>query len=849
MSTHSTRRNNQKGINLSLFSNGHNGSGTVQAPKPVTTVHHAAPLPVKSVVAGLEIAPNALEVLRRRYLAKDAEGKVVETPEQMLRRVARNIAKGDLAHDPEADVDARAEQFYRMMAKLEFLPNSPTLMNAGRELQQLSACFVLPVGDSIEEIFEAAKHTAMIHKSGGGTGFSFSRLRPESDRVGSTGGIASGPVSFIRIFDTSTDVIKQGGTRRGANMGILSIDHPDVLKFVHAKDKDDGFLQNFNISVAITEKFMQAVERGEDYDLVNPRAKQPAGKLNAREVFDDIVQSAWKTGDPGIVFIDRINKYNPTPQLGMMESTNPCGEQPLLPYESCNLGSLNLSRMVQDTPSGPKVDWDKLEKTVRSAVRFLDNVITMNKYPIPQIDDMTKMTRKIGLGVMGWADMLILLGIPYNSQEALDAAEQVMKFIHEKADQASTELAQERGVFPAWRESIYGPSAANTKLRNSTRTTIAPTGTISIIGNCSSGIEPLFALSYVRNVMDNTRLVEVNPYFEDVARKEGFFSDELMAELAERGSCQGIPQVPEWVQRVFVTAHDITPEWHVQMQAAFQKYTDNAVSKTVNFANGATVEDVRKVYTLAYKLGCKGVTMYRDGSKSEQVLSTGHTEKVRSEKGERLVPGEATVLRQADEIAAKPVPLMPRERPASVMGVTHGIRTGHGKMYVTINFDESGKPFEVFSNLGKAGGCDSAQLEAISRLVSLALRSGLDIESIIKQLRGITCCPAWDDGVQVRSAPDAVAIALGRHLDPETSKQRAQTFNERTMVGLQLGFHSDQAPSAGSEHAAPSPEAAHHETMTAAPSGRPITCPDCSSKLVYQEGCLLCPGCGFNKCG
>ncbi|MBI4308316.1 MAG: vitamin B12-dependent ribonucleotide reductase [Chloroflexi bacterium] len=791
---------------------------------------------------------NAQAVLHRRYLAKDRQGKVTETPDEMFHRVAHNLAQAEHEHGGnDAQVEEVEERFYQMMSRLETLPNSPTLMNAGRELQQLSACFVLPVPDDMEGIFESAKQTALIHKSGGGTGFAFSRLRPESDVVGSTGGIASGPVSFIKIFDTATDVVKQGGTRRGANMGVLRVDHPDVLRFIHAKD-DDRSLQNFNISVTVTEAFMQALLRGEDYDLINPRTKQPSGRLSARRVFEEMVQSAHKTGDPGIIFIDRMNgpRSNPVPKRGPIETTNPCGEQPLYPYDSCNLGSINLARHVAFEDKTPVVDWKKLERTVHTSVRLLDNVVTMNRYPVPQIADLSRSIRRIGLGVMGWADLLILLGVPYDSQESLDVAEKVMAFIQRAADGASEELATERGVFPDWEDSVYGPNGAlgTRRLRNSTRTTIAPTGTISIIANCSSGIEPLFALSYVRNVMDNTRLVEVNPYFEEAARQYGFHSDELMRTLAERGTCRDLPQVPAWAQRVFATAHDITPEWHIRIQAAFQKHTDNAVSKTCNFRNEAQADDVEKAYRLAYELGCKGVTIYRDGSKSAQVLSTGHTEKVRA---------TSTALATATPVppASQALPpattgIQPRDRPVVMQGLTERVRTGHGTLYVTINFDERGQPFEVFSTLGKSGGCDAAQLEAISRLVSLALRSGVDAAQIVDQLRGITCCPIWEGGTQVRSAPDAMALALGRHVKAEAAKP-TEPIPPIERVGEQQRLFS-LSQGQGTSGPAASHLKANDNGHTPA-AGQLTKCPDCNGALVYAEGCLMCHSCGFNKCG
>lgn len=567
----------------------------------------------------IRLTSNAIAVLSRRYLKKDEHGRVIETPDEMFRRVASNVAQADLIYGGDADLKETEEAFYRILSGLEFLPNSPTLMNAGRALQQLAACFVLPVEDSLESIFDSVKYAAIIHQSGGGTGFSFSRLRPKDDPVRTTGGAASGPVSFMKVFNTTTEVIKQGGTRRGANMGILRMDHPDIMEFISAK-ADNRELANFNISVAVTEDFMKAVEQDSDIPLVNPSTRQVVRRVKAREIFDKIVEMAWKTGDPGVVFIDRINRYNPTAHIGEMESTNPCGEQPLLPYEPCNLGSVNLARMLKESGGGFEVDWDKLARTVEIGVHFLDNAIDMSRYPIDQIDRMAKGNRKVGLGVMGFADMLIRLGIPYDSSEGVEAGERIMRFVREKAWAASARLAEGRGVFPNFRGSIYD-RPGGPRLRNATVTTIAPTGTLSIIAGCSSGIEPLFALAYERHVLGDVTLPEVYDYFLETARRRGFYTDRLLMRVTAGESIQGMQDVPADVRRVFVTSFDIAPEWHIRMQAAFQRHTDNAVSKTINFPSSASIEDVRKAFMLAYREGVKGITVFRYGSKTEQVLT------------------------------------------------------------------------------------------------------------------------------------------------------------------------------------------------------------------------------------
>ncbi|MHB8137816.1 MAG: vitamin B12-dependent ribonucleotide reductase [Smithellaceae bacterium] len=731
-----------------------------------------------------ELTKNAITVLERRYLKRDKEGKVLETPVQMFRRVADTIAAADKKFNEKADPAVVAEEFYRMMSQLEFLPNSPTLMNAGRELGQLSACFVLPVGDSMEEIFDAVKFTALIHKSGGGTGFSFSRLRPANDVVLTTTGISSGPISFMRVFDVATETIKQGGTRRGANMGILRVDHPDIMDFIMCK-ADKKQLNNFNISVGLTEAFMKAVEKDENYDLINPRDGQVSGTLNARKVFNRIITQAWENGEPGIVFLDRLNRDNPTPHVGTIESTNPCGEQPLLPYESCNLGSINLSKMVQDG----QINWKRLGEVIHLAVHFLDNVVEVNNYPLPQIAQMTLGNRKIGLGVMGWADMLIKLGIPYNTGEAIELADKVMGFINKEGHAASQALAKSRGIFPNFKGSVYDKKD-EPPMRNATVTTIAPTGTISIMANSSSGVEPLFAVSYVRQVMDNDILVEVHPYFEAIAKERGFYTPELMQLIAEHGTLRDLDEIPEDIRTLFVTAHDITPEVHIKMQAAFQRHTDNAVSKTVNFTNGATVTDVARVYELAYQLNCKGVTIYRDGSRDQQVLSVGKKQEAAQPAG-----------------LDKDKPATKRERPKILKGWTYQMQTGCGPLYVTVNEDATGL-FELFTTMGKAGGCAASQSEAIGRMVSLAWRSGLQARQVIKQLQGISChSPSGFGENKILSCADAVAKAIQAHVEANGGKVQ----------------HEKRAFRKGA-------------------------CPDCGGIVEHEGGCAVCRLCGYSEC-
>jgi ribonucleoside-diphosphate reductase alpha chain len=734
---------------------------------------------------GLVLSDNSSKVLAKRYLKKDSEGNVIETPEQMFRRVAHHIAMAEEKYTDNAPVEKIEDIFYRMMTEFKFLPNSPTLMNAGRRLGQLAACFVLPVEDSMEGIFDALKNAALIHKSGGGTGFSFSRLRPKKSSVGTTGGIASGPVSFMKIFNTATEQVKQGGTRRGANMGILRVDHPDIMEFIYCKNNSKD-LANFNISVGITNAFTEALKEKRNYDLLDPRDKRKVGELNSAKVYEAIIGQAWKNGDPGIIFLERINSDNPLPELGEIESTNPCGEQPLLPMEACNLGSINLAKYVIENEEYPAIDYEGLKDIIWWSIRFLDNTIDMSKYPLPEIDEKVKDNRKIGLGVMGFADMLYQLKVPYNSERALEIAEEIMGFVQKESNDASVFLAEERGVFPNFDKSMFkGKDGYNR--RNATTTTIAPTGTLSIIARCSSGIEPLFALSFVKRVMEDDELMEANPYFEKVAKERGFYSHELMDRIAKKGSIRDMKEIPKDVREVFVTAHDVTPEWHVRMQAAFQRHTDNAVSKTVNLPMDATIDDVYKVYNLAQELGCKGVTIYRDGSKENQVL-------VFEDKGKKDISSTEDV----------------KTRPETLEGFTTKMVTGMGNLYLTVT-EFNGEPFEIFATIGKSGRSTTAKTEAIGRLVSLALRSGIKVEKIVEQLKGIGGeHPVFQKDGLVLSIPDAIS----RVLENRYLKNRAYGKKPKQEKGL-LGE----------------------------------TCPECGQTISFEEGCMTCHFCGFTKCG
>ncbi len=817
-----------------------------------------------------QMTDNARLVLARRYLKKDEDGNPIEEPETMFWRVARVIAEEDRRHGAsDAAIEELARQFYELMTTGTFEPNSPTLMNAGRPLGQLSACSVLPVDDALSNgksgIYDTLKAMALVHQSGGGTGFAFSRLRPTGDNVRSTMGVASGPVSFMRLYDASTEVVKQGGTRRGANMGILRVDHPDIREFITCKD-DTSQITNFNISVAITDAFMEAVRTDGEYELRNPRTGEITGTEKAREIFDLIVNGAWKTGEPGVFFVDRANEYNPVPALGSYEATNPCGEQPLLPYDVCNLGSVNVGKFVRtgvpaDAEVSEHVDWDALRRVVHLSTHFLDNVIDANRYPLPAITELAQTIRRIGLGVMGWADLLVRVGVPYNSVEGVELGRRLMEFVNEESRRASERLAETRGVFPAWEASIWGPDEScarrpdgsrirpERRLRNCNLTTVAPTGTISIFAGCSGGIEPLFAVAFMRN-QAGALMPDVNGDFVRIAKEQGWYSDELMERIATEGHIH-FDEVPSEVQEVFVTSHDISPEWHVRMQAAFQEHTDSAISKTTNFANEATKDDVRKIYELAFELGCKGVTVYRDGSRPMQVLSTGKTssqedQEVAARLEQQLADAreeahqlrirseemEARLLEQDEDARAR---RHKRQRPSILRGRTIKMNSPLGDLYVTINEDETGRPFEVFCTLGKAGGAAMADSEAIGRLASLALRSGVPITAVRDQLRGISCDRAVGVGPnKVLSAPDAVAQAIEHYLREREGVQEELLPVESTPV----------VRASGATLPAPSMQAAQMQQSFLG------SCPECGTgQLAYEEGCVKCHVCGFSECG
>lgn len=818
------------------------------------------------------------KILQERYLLKSGDLEAAETVAERFWHIAYDIASAefDFSQDPKQVLEL-AKSFYTMMVNQEFLPNSPTIMNAGKQNGlQYSACFVLPIGDSLPEIFDAVKYAALIHQTGGGTGFSFSRLRPQGSRVKTTGGVASGPVSFLRVFNAATESIKQGGTRRGANMGILRVDHPDILEFIRCKSELDEYNQsfyatvapslpdeatrekfklqlldkqiaNFNISVAITDQFMEAYYQGTDYDLVDPATKEVVGKLNAREVFDEIVDRAWASGDPGLVFIDRINhsSANPVPSLEEIEATNPCGEQPLAPWDACNLGSINLGKFVRQLADGSlDIDWERLKSIIHQAIHFLDNVVQVNPYTLPQIYEEVHRNRRIGLGVMGWADMLFKLKIPYNCDAATHLAEKVMKFVSEEGHSKSEELAKTRGSFPNWPYSIY---KSNKPIRNSTITTIAPTGTISIIGDCSSGIEPLFALAYIHQVkrpgLPERVLTIANQTFEEIAKKEGFYSESLARKIMERGSAQGLSEVPESWQKVFVTAPEIDPSIHVRMQAAFQKYTDNCVSKTINLPNSATRDDVAKAYLLAWETGCRGITVYRDGSKHVQVLNISSS----------LNSGKI-------EDQTAPV----AERPMILRGRTYKVSTPVGEAFITVNRDEHDQPFEVFVTVGRAGMHTMADAEAMGRLVSLSLRlargaKGTDPKAvaakIVGQLKGIGGASAVGFGKnRVLSLADAIAKVLTEDLALVFESENRE-ISEQVPLNLTVG-NGEQKLEMGDGKMDNDMGSGNQDISLQNPISQfsPLTsnadlCPECgSASFVMEEGCKKCHSCGYSMC-
>jgi len=844
-------------------------------------------LPINPPSGPVTLSNNARTVLEKRYLVKNEKGQPVEQPEDLFWRVATVVADADRRYGAsEGAVNEVAEQFYFLMTQRRFIPNSPTLMNAGRPLGQLSACFVLPVNDSLSNgkdgIYDTLAHMALIHQSGGGTGFSFSNLRPQGSMVRSTTGVASGPVSFMKLYDASTDAVKQGGTRRGANMGILRVDHPDILEFITCKE-DLTQITNFNISVAITDAFMNAVRNKTSYDLIEPHSKKVVGQLDAMLVWDKMILGAWRTGEPGVFYIDEANRYNPVPHLGAYEATNPCGEQPLLAYDVCNLGSINVGFYVQDG----RLDWDSFRSDIQLTTHFLDNIIDVNKYPLAEIDGLSKRIRRIGLGVMGFADALVRLGIAYDTAEGVEFGRKTMQFLDVEAKRESERLAKERGPFPEWARSIWGPDETTTRdasghrtrpmkmLRNCNVTTVAPTGTISIIAGCSSGLEPLFAVAFMRN-QAGAMMPDVNEDFVQIAKNEGWYTEELVERIAKTGTAKH-PEVPARWQRVFITANEIAPEWHIRMQAAFQEHCDSAISKTTNFSHAASVEDVRAIYELAYELRCKGVTVYRDGSRDNQVLSTGKTADAAAARSgeagrrtddrgarERVAELQGTIAELNAEVETLKQRVydaegensqrrQKRARKDKLRGTTFKKETPLGVMFVTINEDDLGQPFEVFVTLGKAGGSAMADAEAMGRLISLALRSGIPLPSIHKQLRGISSDRAVGLGPnKVMSVPDAIGIALD-----DWWRDRVQGVQQDAFTTSE--FRAPGAPSVDEPPAVQQPvfvnlkggQSEQSEAMGRYDGGETFmgTCPDCGSQLEYAEGCVKCHVCGFSECG
>ena len=753
-----------------------------------------------------EISENAKVVLEHRYLLKNDSGDVAEDPDGLFRRVASALAKPDKSYGASTEeIKETTEEFYQMLSSLEFLANSPTLMNAGTKAGTLSACFVLPLEDSMEGIMKTAHDAAMVQKYGGGTGFALSELRPKGSTIKTTHGKACGPIAALKLLSSVSTLVTQGGKRDGANMAVMNVHHPDIEEFIDCKTQE-GEIHNFNISVGATDEFMKAVKEKKDFDLIDPKTKKVVAQKDAYKLFRKIVQGAWKNGEPGMIFLDEVNRKSPVNHLGEMTATNPCGEQPLLPNESCNLGSIDLAKFVNE--DGTDLDWNKLKKTTRTSVHFLDNTIDANKYAIPEIKKANKLSRKIGLGVMGFADMLIRMKMSYDSEEAVDMGRKVMKFIQTEADIKSEELADKRGPFEGWegsRPQINGDKP----IRNACRLTVAPTGTISMIAGCSSGIEPVFSLAYRKhNILEGKTLYYVDKNLEKVAKEKGFYSEDLLEHLSNGGSLQDREDVPTEVKKVFRTAPDINPEYHVRMQAAFQESVDAGISKTINFPNEASEDDVTTTYMLAWELKCKGITVYRSGSREKEVLTSGTSEN----------ETEASVDSKIGFVSAT-------ERPSELFGVTRRVYTGRGNLYVTVNMSEDGKPFEIFAALGKAGGNDSAMAEAVSRMVSLTLRSGIDPKASIEQLKGITDVPAWNEGELIRSVPDAIANVLEKIYEPkkESTPLSINELNDETIIS-------------------------ENKNIDIANVLQGETCPECPSTLAFEEGCQKCYSCGYSKC-
>ncbi len=797
------------------------------------------------------ISDNAKVVLDKRYLLKDDNDEIIETPNQMFIRVAKALAKPEKSYGlKDSEIKQIENLFYQSMASLEFLPNSPTLMNAGTGAGTLSACFVLPLTDSMEGIMKAAHDAAMVQKFGGGTGFSLSEIRPTGTPIATTHGKACGPIAVLKHLSSVSTLVTQGGKRDGANMAVMDVHHPNILDFIECK-KIEGEIHNFNISVGASDQFMQAVKDGTDYPLYiksNPADSESelieAGRLDAREVFNKIVHGAWSNGEPGMVFLDEVNRNSPVRHVGRITATNPCGEQPLLPNESCNLGSIDVGKFVIESDSENTIDWDRLAKIIRLTTRFLDNVIDANKYAIPEIEEMNLGTRKLGLGVMGFADMLVKLGVPYDSEEGVEIARKLMAFFKEESDKESRDLAIERGPFPQWKGSKMEKNGEE-PLRNACRLTVAPTGTISMIAGASSGIEPIFSLAYRKhNILEGETLFYVDKNFENMCRLNNIYSEELMEYLSDGGSLLDRDDVPNSVKDLFHTAADISPTYHVLMQSAFQESTDAGISKTINFPNEATIEDVENAYMLAWETKCKGITVYRSGSRQVEVLTSGH-DSSNDKSREDLKNTEENVENYLPQSSVNGY-ITPMDRPQELLGITSRVRTGRGNLYVTVNM-AGNKPFEIFTTHGKAGGNDAAMAEAVSRVASLCLRAGLDPKEVISQLRGITDLPAWDEGTLVRSVPDALATVL----DKVTSNETKEIFSEATQKSI---FSSEDNNVTNTENIQSSMlnfgEEKKKVTVKVPINNLPLpNCPDCDvGTLAFEEGCQKCYSCGYSKC-